>query len=373
MATVNVNVDLSTIAIGDLLTYTNVTYSPTSVKLYDDSQNYVELKGFGITPVIVGGNIVDVTGGTLTDITFVEGGVTLISVTGASASAADLFDLAVAHDTTGALQLFLAGDDSITGSGANDTLFGFDGNDSIFGLGGADWLHGNGGRDLLVGAGGNDRLWGDSGNDVLKGGSGLDTLLGGLGRDKLFGQVGNDVLRGDGGADKLYGAGGGDTLKGEAGSDVLQGGNGFDKLIGGSGNDKLVGGGGQDTLLGGLGQDTLTGGAGADTLRGSAGDDTFNFNRLADSGPGFARDKIADFVQGHDLIDVHTIDADSTTPGNQDFNFIGTSHFSAAGDLRYVTSGGHTIIAGDVNGDGTPDFRIELLTVVTLVDSDFHL
>lgn len=54
--------------------------------------------------------------------------------------------------------------------------------------------------------------------------------------------------------------------------------------------------------------------------------------------------------------------------------FIAKAAFhKVAGELHYSTSGGKTIIEGDVNGDGRADFQIELTASKTLTSADFIL
>lgn len=377
MATVHVNVDLSTIDISSLFTYTN--FSPptdgTSFRVFDNANNYVEFTGTGLGVLTSGGAITGVTG-TVTGITFVDHGATQLDVSGASVSAPDLLLLAFQGKTTEAIQLFLTGDDTIFGSGAGDLLHGYDGNDKIIGRGGADKLFGDIGNDVLIGNGGDDKLQGGGGNDVLKGGPGNDTMSGDAGNDILKGQGGDDILHGRAGADVLLGLAGDDILKGEAGNDKAIGGGGSDRILGGGGNDTLLGGNVSDYLLGGAGNDVLKGQAGSDFLTGNRGRDTFAFENLSDSRPGIGHDHINDFQQAqHDHISVHGIDADTTAAGNQDFSFIGTDPFSGqAGELRYsILANGHTIIAANVNDDKSADFTIELNSAVTLVGGDFFL
>jgi serralysin len=119
------------------------------------------------------------------------------------------------------------------------------------------------------------------------------------------------------------------------------------------------------------GADTLTGGGGADTLMGGTGNDRFVFTALSDS-PTSGQDRISGFVVG-DLIDLSGIDADAVTGGDQAFSFIGTAAFSAAGQLRYANVGGVLQVTGDVDGDGTADFRIDVTGVSSLASSDFTL
>jgi len=85
--------------------------------------------------------------------------------------------------------------------------------------------------------------------------------------------------------------------------------------------------------------------------------------------------RITDFshAQG-DKIDLSAIDANTGAAGDQAFSFIGTDAYTGvAGQLRYVVGGGITTIAGDINGDGTSDFHIQLTGAIGLVAADFVL
>ncbi|MEH6740833.1 MAG: hypothetical protein V7695_20145, partial [Sulfitobacter sp.] len=85
-------------------------------------------------------------------------------------------------------------------------------------------------------------------------------------------------------------------------------------------------------------------------------------------------DTIMDFdVGGAGVVDLSTIDANSSVGGNQAFNFIGSSAFSSAGDLRFVTNGTNGFVLADVNGDGTADMNILLLGVTSMNTTDFVL
>lgn len=192
--------------------------------------------------------------------------------------------------------------------------------------------------------------------------NGDDTLVGTARADKIDGLGGDDVISGKGGADLLKGSGGNDTLKGDAGNDRLLGGDGDDKLFGGNGKDKLFGGGGKDRL---------DGGAGADELTGDKGADTFVF-AAAKQAKG---DRITDFSRGQgDRIDLSKIDADTAAAGDQSFELIGSSAFSGtAGELRVWKARGDTYVAGDVDGDGSADFRITLVGKINLTGDDFLL
>ncbi len=70
---------------------------------------------------------------------------------------------------------------------------------------------------------------------------------------------------------------------------------------------------------------------------------------------------IQDFTAGEDHISLSGIDADTGLAGNQAFSFIGDAAFShVAGELRVFSSGGATVAAGDVDGDGVADVEVAL-------------
>ena len=124
---------------------------------------------------------------------------------------------------------------------------------------------------------GDDRMTGNGAGNGLWGGAGQDTLIGGFGGDRLFGQQGRDQL---------------------------SGGKGADRLLGGAARDLLEGGEGPDLLKGHGGADLLSGGAGRDRLAGGAGADRFVFR------PGDGRDRVLDWRDGVDKIDLRAWDFD---------------------------------------------------------------
>ncbi len=136
----------------------------------------------------------------------------------------------------------------------------------------------------------------------------------------------------------------------------------FDASAVTSGKLIIFGGAGADTLTGGASDDVLFAGAGADTLTGGAGSDIFQFRSLLDSTVS-ASDRIIDFAPRSDKIDLSMIDASSGLDGDQAFASIGNRAFSkTAGELRYEfdAAAGLWRVEGDVNGDGTADFLINL-------------
>lgn len=161
-------------------------------------------------------------------------------------------------------------------------------------------------------------------------------------------------------------------------ADIITGNNSSNVLRGLNGGDKLLGLGGNDQLIGGLGSDILTGGGGRDALRGGLdGDaDVFVFNRITDSSTSNP-DRIFEFGNGADVIDLSGIDADSTSAGIDDgFTLIGSAVFGGvAGELRsWVNAvGTATFVVGDVNGDRAADFRIIVSGNFFLDTGDFVL
>ena len=117
------------------------------------------------------------------------------------------------------------------------------------------------------------------------------------------------------------------------------------------------------------GPELITGGAGADTLTGLAGADTFVYNSVMDSTL-TKSDTITDFQHGVDRIDLSGIDANVNQSGDQSFTFIGSNVFHmVAGELNYING----VLSGDVNGDGSPDFRILLKNAPSLSGADLVL
>ena len=314
---------------------------------------------------------------------------------------------AIEHVTGG------GGADRLTGSSGANRLIGGSGNDSLDGAGGADTLRGDAGNDTLNGGAGVDLAdYSGStavtvnlgtttaqatgyGSDVL---AAIENVLGGTGADRLTGSTGTNVIEGGLGNDTLNGGAGVDTLlftgtaavkvslditTGQAtgyGTDVISnfenvtGGSGADSLSGNAGANVLIGNGGADTLRGGAGADILTGGAGRDLLYGGGGadQDVFVFSATTETAVGTAtRDLVYNFVSGLDDLDLRGIDANSATAGDQAFTFSGKT--AKANAIWFVVSGTDVIVRGDVNGNTTADFEIQLSGVSALVAADFLL
>jgi Ca2+-binding RTX toxin-like protein len=268
----------------------------------------------------------------------------------------------------------------------------------------ADYIGGDFGDTIIAGTG-DDRIIGRGGNDTLTGGAGNDVFVydtRGFRQDWItdFNTNGDRIDL------SFLNVADFDTLKplihGELSVRIILGWSGQDEAIhltnvslaslsasdfifststsdltvnGGRAGDSLTGNAGANALAGYEGNDTLRGGAGSDTLAGGTGADRFVYAAVGDSVTGANADRITDFshAQG-DRIDLSLIDANTGAAGNQAFIFIGSGLYTGvAGQLRFAQSGGNTTIAGDVNGNGTSDFRIILTGTMALQASDFVL
>lgn len=160
--------------------------------------------------------------------------------------------------------------------------------------------------------------------------------------ENLIGSDFQDILTGDDFANELTG---------EAGNDILEG---------QGGNDILFGSQGRDELFGDAGEDVLIGGAGGDDLYGGAHVDVFVFENVGDSAvTGVGRDRIMDFQQGLDLIDLSAL-------GIEDFIFQAAFTGGGTSEVRYQGVGGNTktLVQIDIDGDGNADSAI-------IIDNDF--
>jgi Ca2+-binding RTX toxin-like protein len=161
----------------------------------------------------------------------------------------------------------------------------------------------------------------------------MATITGNNGHNELEGTRFADLIRGLGGNDEIEGRAGNDTADGGSGDDEVHGDAGNDRLLGGAGSDEVEGGSGSDQLLGGLGNDHLHGGTGNDRLWGGAGRDVFEFER------GEGADRIEDFQNGLDRIDLHHFDFRSAAQALSYADQVGDDvyfAFGSGGALRLV-------------------------------------
>jgi Ca2+-binding RTX toxin-like protein len=234
-------------------------------------------------------------------------------------------------------------------------------------------INGGGDADTMIGRLGNDTYVVDNAGDVVTelANQGIDRVNASVSVTLLAANVENVTLTGTANINAngnvldniMQGNSGRNTLDGGDGRDEIHGGEDIDFLFGGAQDDTLFGDGGADRLVGSLGADKLTGGAAADT---------FEFRAAEDSGfKGAAADEILDLSAAQaDKIDLSQIDANSLVAGDQAFTFIGNNNAftGVAGQLRFNAGQ----LEGDLNGDGTGDFRIQV-NVASLVAADFVL
>ena len=295
----------------------------------------------------------------------------------------------------------------LKGTSGHDHMFALAGDDSLTGGDGNDKLDGGSGKDLMIGGNGNDIYVVRDSTDIVRetsAGGGTDTVQSFVSSHTLAafvenGQImltGNANLTGNDLDNTLFAGLGNNTLDGSAGSDTVSyalgvsaqgvdvslatelaqstGGSGTDtlisieNLIGSAFADHLTGNDGNNTLRGGAGADTLNGGGGIDTLSGSAGNDVFDFDALTDLGATIGTsDTVTDFAVG-DLLDLSSLDADTTTPElNDAFSTTLVSDFTAAGQLKFDNG----VLYGNTDGDiNTVEFVINLTGVTSLSASD---
>jgi Ca2+-binding RTX toxin-like protein len=222
--------------------------------------------------------------------------------------------------------------------------------------------------------------------------TGVENVVGGSGGDVLIDMAGvNNILTGGAGNDTFVVHDAGDVV-GEAsglagGVDTVQSFVSYtisdvdveNLTLLGTGNINGTGNAAANVITGNAGNNVLTGGAGIDTLIGGLGDDRFDFNALEESGVGAGNnDVIADFTGagalGGDLIDLAGIDANGGVAGNQAFALIGTSAFSAAGQVRYLQVGTDTFVQANTDADtATIEFELKLAGLHALSGVDFVL
>lgn len=232
-------------------------------------------------------------------------------------------------------------------------------------------IRGDDDAETIVGSAQADTVLAAGGADVLTGGGGIDTLRGGLGNDTYVVNAAGEAREAmDEGVDTVqsrvsY------TLGANLENLVLLG----TVDVDGTGNvlrNKLTGNNGANALDGGLENDVLTGGRSADTLTGGDGRDRFDFNATLESTAALS-DVIADFAGNGalagDLIDLSTIDADTLVGGDQEFVFIGSAAFTAAGQVRFVAG----VLLASTDGDVQAELRIVLTGSPPLVEADLVL
>lgn len=294
-----------------------------------------------------------------------------------------------------------AGDDTVAATNASEIIDAQAGNDSVAA---------GGGDDVVKGGAGNDSIAGGAGADYIDGGDGADEAeYGGASADYQVTKLDNGHYRVEDmrlgapdGVDEVANvetlvfadgafaitnwdappppASAGVTILGTADDDVVTAlatvagqpgitdagdlidvGDGNDKVHAGAGNDTILGGAGHDELGGGGGDDVLVGGEGYDDLTGGSGADTFVFAD-ADALPGASVDRILDFSRAQgDRIDLSAFGS---------FSLVDALGGNAM-ELAQTKQDDGWLIEGDLDGDGTADLAIFVVSALKLAAGDF--
>ncbi len=261
----------------------------------------------------------------------------------------------------------------INGTMAGDPMTAGDDDDIIYGGAGSDSINGGEGNDVLHGGEGDDSLSDTlTGNNTLDGGAGEDvaSLSGELTVDTVLTVTDSSVFADSLGTTTSFSNIEYITIS--AYSDA-----GVDITIDASAAtldvvlfalpDTSTSMSGMFTLIGGSGDDLLSTIVSDTVMTGGTGYDHFNFilSWSTFSGPPIVPEnvEITDFSAGdviHFEANLFTLDG-SFMPVFIPIEFIGTSAFSgAAGEVRYETAGGQTLVHFDADGDAASDGTITL-------------
>lgn len=248
--------------------------------------------------------------------------------------------------------------------------------------GGSDQFIATGKPGAIDGGAGNDTYVLGSFQNIIIDSAGIDTVTSTISRQltsSFLTSIENLTLLGN----ATHGTGNAlsNKITGNIAANVLSGLNGSDVLSGLANNDTLSGGAGRDTLTGGAGRDVMTGGADADR---------FIFNSVSEMGKtATTRDIIKDFTHTSsatpalsERIDLSAIDANGAAAELAAFKFLatkGAAFTGVAGQLRWFqfdsssSALDKTIVEGDIDGNKTADFQIELSGLKIMIVTDFFL
>lgn len=133
-------------------------------------------------------------------------------------------------------------------------------------------------------------------------------------------------------------------------------------------NDYIIGGSDSNYIEGGDGDDVIAGGGGRDFITGGIGNDIFVYNFLSDDGI----DRIGDFVQGQDRIDLASIAG--APKAFADWQWLDSESFTGhAWQFRSTYASTTTVIEVDADGNLKADLKIELTGQIAVGTSDFIL
>lgn len=286
------------------------------------------------------------------------------------------------------------------GGNGDDTMIGGDGQEIFEGGRGADTMTGGDRADVYYVDHVRDKvveLADDYGNDIVYSrqtfnGSGNfieKIVLTGTADINARGGDGDETLTGNSGSNGLNGGRGGDVMNGGAGDDVYYVDNGRDWVIEtrdeayghdrvfssvsytiskfsgvedvtliGSKKINVIGNSLMNVLTGNDNANILRGGGHKDVLIGGGGADIFDYNAASESSIN-GYDRIADLNDAEDIIDLTTIDADSTVAGDQAFTLV--EFFTGGGGeitLSYDAATNFTTLFADIDGNLKAEMRI---------------
>lgn len=269
------------------------------------------------------------------------------------------------------LDIIMGNDTNVSTSGMTFANFDFFFSIAIRGDDDAENMTGNAASEQFHGEGGVDLIQGMGGTDFIDGGTGADVMIGGAGNDDYFvddtGDVAAEIIVGadPGGLDRVFSTVT-HTLTSMIENLTLQG----NAEIEGTGNtlaNTLTGNSAANTLRGLGGADNMHGGLGADTVFGGGGKDTFDYNSVAESGPGALRDVIRDFQSGTDQFDLRDLDGNVNAAGVQEFVFDADGTLGI-GEIRLREANGNTFLEGNADGDAAVEFVVQIRGVTGIAE-----
>ncbi|WP_293566844.1 calcium-binding protein [Phaeodactylibacter sp.] len=251
------------------------------------------------------------------------------------------------QDTFTSIERVYASDDGdiITGNSDNNRIYTYAGDDLVNSGAGHDTIYSHyAGSNTINSGDDNDLIYSNLTGNNIDGGNGIDRLSYhyssvAVDIDMTTGIASNN--NGDQDAftniESVYGSGHDDVIQGDSLSNVIYG---LD------GDDEIRGGGGDDTIYGAEGNDIINGEAGRDYLFGDIGNDIFVFSDLTHS-TGVEQDRIEDFEQGNDLIDLSAFTFTSISDLTITQDTLNTYFADAGSDFIFRVDGLHSLNDND--------------------------
>lgn len=301
------------------------------------------------------------TGGTVGEYDFTLNGVVAYKVADASVSAASLYGAIHNGDSDAILDLFLGGDDNMSGGAMDDYLDARGGNNNV---------NGGAGADVLYAGGGNNHVYGNAAGGAQGANDGGDEILVGNGTNYVNGNAGDDTITAGNGANRVYGGSGDDVIQVGNGSNYVNGNLGNDQIVAGNGTNTLRGGAGDDQIftngatavganieMGDLGRDQFHTGMGYDLMTGGADADVFWLGGVQEKGSAAAviggqtyYDEITDFAVGEDHLVIRNFVPDSVSAGSTSYGSVADAQAAAQAQLT-ASGDDHLLVANQVGQD----------------------